>query len=47
VASALWIQRVLVVGGQVDDDFITHVTDDVLIPLLSRGSRPTTPLETS
>jgi AcrR family transcriptional regulator len=47
VASALWIQRVLVVGGRVDDDFISHVTDDVLIPLLSRGSRPTTPQETS
>jgi AcrR family transcriptional regulator len=47
VAAALWVKRVLVVGGQVDDDFITHVTDDVLIPLLSRGSRPTTPQETS
>jgi AcrR family transcriptional regulator len=46
VAAALWIQRVLVVGGQVDDEFITHVTDDVLIPLLSPGDRRT-PQETS
>lgn len=35
VAGALWVQRVLVVGGEVDDAFIVHVTDDVLIPLLS------------
>lgn len=35
VAGALWVQRVLVVGGAVDDAFIAHVTDDVLIPLLS------------
>jgi AcrR family transcriptional regulator len=47
VASALWIKHVLVVGGQVDDAFIAHVTDDVLIPLLSCGSRPSTHQETS
>lgn len=35
VAGALWAQRVLVVGGAVDDAFIAHVTDDVLLPLLS------------
>lgn len=35
VAGALWVQRVLVVGGEVDDAFIAHVADDVLIPLLS------------
>ena len=35
VAGALWVHRVLVVGGDVDDAFIAHVTDDVLIPLLS------------
>ena len=31
VASALWFHRVLVVGGPVDDAFIAHVVDDVLI----------------
>lgn len=39
VASALWFHRVLVVGGPVDDVFITHVVDDVLMPLLDRSSR--------
>jgi AcrR family transcriptional regulator len=37
VAGAMWAQRVLVVGGAVDDEFIAHVTDDVLVPLLSSG----------
>jgi AcrR family transcriptional regulator len=46
VAAALWVKRVLVVGGQVDDEFIAHVTDDVLIPLLSTGGTRT-PQETS
>ena len=41
VAGALWVQRVVVVGAPVDDDFVAHVVDDVLIPLLSRTSRPT------
>ena len=35
VAGALWFHRVLVVGGPVDDEFIAHVVDDVLIPLLT------------
>jgi AcrR family transcriptional regulator len=39
VASALWFHRVLVVGGPVDDAFIVHVVDDVLMPLLDRSSR--------
>ena len=39
VASSLWFHRILVVGGPVDDDFIAHVVDDVLIPLLDRSSR--------
>ena len=39
VASALWFHRVLVVGGPVDDAFIAHVVDDVLMPLLDRSSR--------
>ena len=44
VAGALWAQRVLVVGGPVDDAFIAHVTDDVLLPLLSHVPHdPATP----
>ena len=39
VAGALWFHRVLVVGGPVDDAFIAHVVDDVLIPLLT-STRP-------
>jgi AcrR family transcriptional regulator len=39
VASSLWFHRILVVGAPVDDDFIAHVVDDVLIPLLDRTSR--------
>jgi AcrR family transcriptional regulator len=39
VASALWFHRVLVVGADADDVFITHVVDDVLMPLLDRSSR--------
>lgn len=48
VAGALWFQHVLVVGADVDDAFIDHVTDDVLIPLLSgsRGSGPKPSQET-
>jgi AcrR family transcriptional regulator len=47
VAGAMWVHHVLVVGGSVDDAFIEHVTDDVLIPLLGRSSRPTHLQETS
>jgi AcrR family transcriptional regulator len=36
LAGALWLHRVLVVGAPVDDAFIAHVVDDVLIPLLTR-----------
>jgi AcrR family transcriptional regulator len=46
VASALWFHRVLVVGGDVDDDFIVHVVDDVLMPLLDRTRRSADPQET-
>jgi AcrR family transcriptional regulator len=46
VASALWFHRVLVVGARVDDAFITHVVDDVLMPLLDRSSRFTELQET-
>lgn len=45
VASALWFHRVLVVGAPVDDAFIAHVVDDVLLPMLDRSSRSTRPLE--
>jgi AcrR family transcriptional regulator len=53
VAGALWFHRILVVGAPVDDDFIAHVVDDVLIPVLAhspsldRNSRSTHHLETS
>jgi hypothetical protein len=45
VASALWFHRVLVVGAPVDDAFIAHVVDDVLLPMLDRSSWSTRPLE--
>lgn len=45
VASALWLHRVLVVGGPVDDVFIAHVVDDVLLPMLDRTSRSAHHLE--
>lgn len=35
VAPALVIFRVLVTGQPVDDEFLAHVADDVLVPLLS------------
>jgi len=38
-APALLFFRVLVTGCPIDDDFIDHVTDDVLVPLLSRGGQ--------
>ena len=46
VASALWFHRVLVVGGPVDDAFIAHVVDDVILPMLDRSSRSTRLMET-
>lgn len=45
VAAALWFHRVLVVGTPVDDAFIVHVVDDVLLPMLDRSSRSTRSLE--
>ncbi len=41
VAGALWVQRVLLVGAPVDDAFVVHVVDDVLIPLLVGATGPT------
>ncbi len=46
VASALWFHRVLVVGAPVDDAFIAHVVDDVVLPMLDRSSRSTRSMET-
>lgn len=40
VAGALWVQRVLVVGGPADDAFIAHVVDDVILPLLPASRSP-------
>jgi AcrR family transcriptional regulator len=39
-AGALMFFRVLVTGGPVDDEFLSHITDDVLVPLLARGGQP-------
>ena len=36
----------LVVGADVDDGFISHNVDDVLMPLLDRRSRSADPQET-
>lgn len=38
VAPALMFFRVLVAGEPVDDEFLEHVADDVLIPLLTRSA---------
>src|SRR3954452_10749242 len=46
VPGALWFHWILVVGGPVDDVFIPHVVDDVLIPTLDRSSRSTSSQET-
>jgi AcrR family transcriptional regulator len=44
VAPALMFFRVLVTGEPVDDDFLAHAADDVLIPLLAcSGARATVP----
>ncbi len=40
VAPALMFFRVLVTGQPVDDAFLGHVADDVLMPLLTRSSHP-------
>jgi AcrR family transcriptional regulator len=39
VAPALMFFRMLVTGEPIDDEFLTHVADDVLIPLLACSSR--------
>ncbi|HST64737.1 MAG TPA: TetR/AcrR family transcriptional regulator [Mycobacteriales bacterium] len=38
VAPALMFFRMLVTGEPIDDEFVTHVADDVLIPLLACSS---------
>jgi AcrR family transcriptional regulator len=38
VAPALMFFRVLVTGGAVDEEFLAHVADDVLVPLLIRSA---------
>jgi AcrR family transcriptional regulator len=44
VAPALMFFRVLVTGEPVDDEFIAHVADDVLVPLLvASGTRTPVP----
>jgi AcrR family transcriptional regulator len=39
VAPALMFFRILVTDGPVDDAFLTHVADDVLVPLLVRSGQ--------
>jgi len=36
VATALVVHRVVVVGEAGDEEFVRHVVDDVLLPLLTR-----------
>jgi AcrR family transcriptional regulator len=44
VAPALMFFRVLVTGEPIDEDFLAHAADDVLIPLLAcSGARSTVP----
>ncbi len=45
VAPALMFFRILVTDGPVDDAFLTHVADDVLIPLLVHSGQKSAPLE--
>jgi AcrR family transcriptional regulator len=46
IAAAQMFFRILVVGAPVDDDFLTHVADDVLVPLLVHSGQKTAQLET-
>jgi AcrR family transcriptional regulator len=39
VAPALMFFRILVTDGPVDEAFLTHVADDVLVPLLARSGQ--------
>lgn len=41
VAPALMFFRILVADEPVDDGFLTHVADDVLVPLLARSGQQT------
>jgi len=45
IAPALMFFRVLVTGDPVDDAFLGHITDDVLVPLLARSGQPNTQQE--
>jgi AcrR family transcriptional regulator len=48
VAPALMFYRSLVTGTPIDDAFLAHIVDDVLVPLLVRsGSRHAPALETT
>jgi AcrR family transcriptional regulator len=40
VATALVVYRVVVTGEAGDEAFVCHVVDDVLLPLLNRGTSP-------
>jgi AcrR family transcriptional regulator len=41
IAPAVMFFRVLVTDAPVDDAYLTHVADDVLVPLLVRSGQPT------
>jgi AcrR family transcriptional regulator len=45
VGAALMFFRLLVTGEPVDDAFLTHVADDVLVPLLVHSGQKNAPLE--
>jgi hypothetical protein len=36
VLSALFFNRLVISGEPIDDAFVTHVVDDVILPLLRR-----------
>jgi len=44
-AGALMFFRILVTGEPVDDAFLCHIADDVIVPLLKRSGQPKTPQE--
>jgi AcrR family transcriptional regulator len=45
VGASLMFFRILVTGEPVDDAFLTHVADDVLVPLLVHSGQKSAPLE--
>ena len=47
VAPALMFFRVLVCGTPADDEFLHHIADDVLVPLLVRSGQKPTPCKES